>query len=162
MGIGSILLGIALLLLVVLFLAQPFLKEPDKGRRMTRRQNLLAQKEVLLDQIRSLDFDYDTGKVPDEIYQSQRSYFLAEASTVLKELDEAAVRTGWRANIEPPPLSDVDAEIEQAVARFRQSPPSVAPRNGKRTFCTQCGQTTDPGDRFCAHCGHELPTKQPS
>jgi hypothetical protein len=162
MGIGSVLLGIALLTLVGLYLARPFLKGRPNQQRMTRRQNLLAQKEVFLDQIRSLDFDHDTGKIPDEVYQSQRSYLLAEASEVLKELDQATARFGPKRTPEMAKSTDVDDEIEQAIVRFRGSAPAAAPANGKRAFCTQCGQATDPGDRFCAHCGHELPARQPA
>jgi len=26
----------------------------------------------------------------------------------------------------------------------------------QRNFCSQCGSTLKPSDRFCAHCGHRL------
>lgn len=58
---------------------------------------------------------------------------------------------------------DTDIEIEAAIARMRQqrsqapAAPAAAPvSNGHARFCPQCGTPTDPGDRFCAHCGHNL------
>lgn len=58
---------------------------------------------------------------------------------------------------------DTDIEIEAAIARMRQqrsqapAAPAAAPvSNGHARFCSQCGTPTDPGDRFCAHCGHNL------
>jgi len=164
MSIGSAFLGIALLVLFVLFLARPFLKKPVAQRGMTRRQNLLVQKEVILDQIRSLDFDHDTGKIPDRVYQSQRAYLLSAASGVLRELDEADGSSGKEVVVPVPSASDVDTEIEEAIARFRHSRAlaHAAPTNGKQAFCTHCGRPTDPGDRFCAHCGYEVRTTKPA
>ena len=52
MTIGSILLGLALVLLVGLFLARPFLKrEIISDHPATKREQLLNEKEALLTQI---------------------------------------------------------------------------------------------------------------
>ncbi|MBK7177537.1 MAG: hypothetical protein IPH82_10165 [Chloroflexi bacterium] len=67
MTTGSILLGLALILLVGLFIAQPLLlPEEKKARSRSPRQKLLAQKAALLEEVRALDFDYDTGKIPQK------------------------------------------------------------------------------------------------
>jgi hypothetical protein len=157
MTTGSILLGFALLILVVLFLAQPFLRAPEResGRsRSDARQALLAQKEAILAQIRSLDFDHETGKMPDEVYQPQRAQLVAAAAAVLQQAEsgewEVESRTG------------VEAEIEAAVSRLRQGRSTAGQGNGKGGFCPQCGQPTDVGDRFCAACGHRLSGRQPA
>lgn len=34
--------------------------------------------------------------------------------------------------------------------------PAAAEPQAIRQFCSQCGQKTEPGDRFCAYCGHPL------
>jgi hypothetical protein len=156
MTIGFVLLGLALLFLVVLYLARPFLAPTKKKRKLSKRQSLLAQKEIYLDQIQSLDFDHDTGKLPDEVYRQQRQQVLADASAVYKQLDELGSLPTMGINDKQ--TVDVDAEIEAAIARFRQPSPARQ-SNGKASFCTQCGQPSDAGDRFCAHCGHKLHAK---
>lgn len=154
MTAGSILLGSALFLLVALYLARPFLARPDTESRLTKRQNLLVRKEVYLDQIKTLDFDYETGKLPQEIYQRQRADLLVEASSILKQLDEVQGRVS--AGLTGDAVEARDIEIERAIARLRQLSAGAAPSNGKKRFCTKCGQPADADDRFCAHCGNKL------
>ncbi len=183
MSTGSILLGFALFLGVAFFLAYPFLLGNTRQRLAaahSARQQLLAEKEMLLTRLRVLDFDHETGKIPDDIYESQRLSLKTETAAVLQQLDqmpadtyaiglddeiEAAVsRLRQRAGKMPAPAAA--DEIEAAVARRRQqvaAPVAHAPvthSNGDSAlavrFCPQCGQATDPGDKFCAHCGAAL------
>lgn len=140
MTIGSILLAIALLIVLLLFLLRPFLAPSTTSEPMTPQQKLLVQKEKLLDQIRALDFDQNTGKIPAEVYQAQRSHLIHEAALVLQQLDSQTA--------DP---TDIEAAIETAVAHLRQ-----ASSNGKGEFCPQCGRPIDPDDKFCAACGHQL------
>lgn len=154
MTIGSILLGLALVLLVGLFLARPFLKrEIISDHPTTRREQLLNEKEALLTQIQQLDFDAETGKLPPEVHQAQREAMKVQAAGILQALDELQTHP-----------SAVDAEIEAAVARIRQGETAVtktavaAARNGKGAFCSQCGSPTDAGDNFCTNCGAKLPS----
>ncbi len=155
MTIGSTLIGVALVLLVGLYLARPFLKrEIISDHPATRREQLLNEKEAILTQIQQLDFDVDTGKIPSEVHQSQREEMVAEAAQILKALDE----------LESHP-SAIDAEIEAAVARIRQGDTAVAEpvsaaRNGKGGYCSQCGSPTDAGDKFCTNCGHKLQSQK--
>jgi len=161
MSIGSILLGFGLLVLVALFLARPFLVPQLKQRNMTRRQALLAQKEAVLDQIRSVDFDHDTEKLPEEVYQAQRAQLTSEAAVLLKRLDEMGA-TQPASSGEKPAWSAVDGEIEAAIARMRQTISAGIQPAGIAGFCTHCGTPFDPGDKFCARCGHKLPQAQPT
>lgn len=140
MTIGSILLAIALLIVLLLFLLRPFLIPSPTLEPITSQQKLLAHKENLLDQIRALDFDHNTGKIPDEIYQAQRSYLIQEAALVLQQLDSQTA--------DP---SNIEAAIETAVAQLRQTS-----NNGQGNFCAHCGEAIDPRDKFCAACGHQL------
>lgn len=172
MAIGSILLGVALLVLVGLFVARPFLRAQDGEAVLTEQQLLLAEKEHLLDQIQALDFDHDTGKLPTELYELQRARLMEQATAVLQTIDAA----GGQPQLAPAPdedAVDADIEIEAAIARMRRqrsqksAPPASAPAsaaaappaNGHARFCPQCGTPTDPDDRFCAHCGHNLTLK---
>lgn len=144
MTTGSLLLGLAVFLLVLLFVARPFLAAHAPtavSPPPTPRQQLLAQKASLLDTIHALDFDHDTGKVPTAVYQPQRQRLITTAASLLQQLDELN---------HSPSYQQRDAEIEAAIANLRQSRPTPA------RFCPQCGQPVDSGDKFCAACGRQI------
>lgn len=156
MTIGSILLGVALLVLVGLYLARPFLK-PNKfsNHPTTQREQLLIEKEAILTQIQQLDFDVDTKKLPPEVHQAQREEMVQQAALILKQMDD----------LDDHP-STIDAEIEAAVARIRQSETAVSvasarpvASNGKGNYCPECGAPTGVTDNFCTNCGHKLVAK---
>jgi NADH pyrophosphatase NudC (nudix superfamily) len=170
MAIGSILLGVALLVLVGLFVARPFLRVEDSEAVLSERQLLLDEKEYLLDQIQALDFDHDTGKLPTELHELQRARLVEQATAVLQAMDAA----GGEPHRTPAPdddtAVDADIEMEAAIARLRRqrgqkvaspstSTPVVTEANGHARFCPQCGTQTDAGDKFCASCGHNLTQK---
>lgn len=157
MTVGSILLGLSLLLLAALFVARPVLMPAPRPNQPGKRQLLEAHKETLLEQIRSLDFDLETGKIAAESYQEQRDGLMNQAATTLQELDALV-------NEVP---ADLDVQMEAAVARLRRSrpeqpPSSVAPLTkpnvpaGAERFCSQCGKSRDSQDKFCAYCGHKF------
>lgn len=149
MSVASILFGLTILVVVALYVLRPLLAPPPRpARRPPRSQaQLLAQKEAILGQIRELDFDHQTGKLPDDIYEEQRAHLLPLAAGVLQELDNVANGSG------------PSADIEAAVARLRQArraPAAPAVPGRPARFCPQCGQPVDSGDNFCVACGHDL------
>ena len=172
MTIGSILLGVALLVVVGLFLARPFLVPAAtvvEERPLSRREALALQKEAVLAKIRELDFDRETGNVPPAEYQMLREQYLAEAAQILKALDAFAPETGQRGGEDdmeaaiarlrqraasPAPAGDGE-DIEAAVARLRgqqvqaavNGGPTVATAPARRArFCSQCGEARDEGE----------------
>ena len=153
MTIGSILLGLALLILVGVYLARPFLQKEDEAERpLTQRERLLNEKEAILAEIQQTDFDFETGKIPADVHERERALLMTQAADVLRRIDEY--------DAQPNP---VDAEIEAAVARIRQQgapltavTSTAVPANGQGKFCPQCGSPVDPGDKFCTSCGHKL------
>ena len=176
MTIGSILLGLALLVLVGLFISRPLFMT-NSGRRqrpVTKRQALVAQKEAIVVEISNLDFDYDTGKIPEEDYRPRREHLIAEAATLLKEIDlldqqfddQLAEQLSARATPVSGSAADINLDIEAAIASRRAGTKEPAPvklasepvgtRNGKTNYCTQCGHPVEKGDKFCAGCGQNL------
>lgn len=175
MTTGSILIGVALIILVGLFIAQPLLMPEERKQRRSRsqRQMLLVQKEALLEEVRALDFDFDTGKIPPEVYEPQRAELVAAAAAVLQELDNLGAPTAVSTPAPAPTAADSPApdaieaavarrrqapadEIEQAISRRRSQPATAVPTNGKTNFCPQCGRPVDASDKFCVACGHQL------
>lgn len=103
MTTGSLLIGIALLLIVGLFVARPFLVPSPPPEVVTEREMFEAEKEALLARIRALDFDVETGKQATEEWEGEREFLMQKATEVLKQLDEA---------------EDTDAAIEAAIAKI--------------------------------------------
>jgi hypothetical protein len=175
--IGSLLLALALLVIVGLYVLRPLLWAPVATPAAARpaaskRETLEADKEAILEQIRVLDFDHETGTISQVDYERVRQELVAAAAAVLRELD--AFEPAPVAAAGPDDFDDIEAavaqrrrqraaaDIEAAVARRRaQSQPVAVAGNGggpagTRTYCPQCGQAAEKGDRFCAYCGHQL------
>ncbi len=180
--IGSLLLALALLVVVALVVARPFLFAPPSPAQVTRSrgEELEAEKEQLLAQIRGLDFDHETGKIPDAEYQQTRERLLVEAAALLQQID--SLEPASKTRPEKAAVDEIEAaiglrrrqraaaDIEAAIAQRRAQGQGVASRQraavvagnghggeaGGRAFCPQCGQPHDEGDRFCAYCGQNL------
>ncbi|MEM8861854.1 MAG: hypothetical protein AAGD96_26325 [Chloroflexota bacterium] len=103
MTLGSILIGIALLLIVGLFVARPFLLPMPAPKTISKRDQLEAEKEALLAKIRALDFDAETDKQADEEWQGEREFLMQKATEVLRQLEE---------------VGDTDEAIEAAIAKI--------------------------------------------
>lgn len=165
MTIGSILFGIALLVVLALFLARPFLLAPVRHTsRRSGKEELLAEKEALLAEIRAIDFDYDTGKLPPDVYDPQRQRLVQRAAAVMQALDAYQTQPDEQA---AGLTDDIDARIESAIARLRAKEKEAAPapvkvreEHHKGGYCPQCGQPTDVDDKFCTACGHRLGERQ--
>ena len=154
MDIGAILVGTALLVAVVVYVARPlFEKAPREERGLATNGNSHAQlttrRDAIYALIRELDRDYQTGAINSEDYQALRNKYVSSAVPVLKQLDALSSQDGRGA---------VEAEIEAQVLALRQVPtrPQAADQPSATRFCTQCGQPADLKDRFCANCGASL------
>lgn len=151
---GSLLLGIALLLIVGLVIIRPLLAPPageatfaHAADPMTMKQALEAQKDALLEQIRDLDFDHETGKVPEDRYRQRRAQLTAEAAAIFRQLDALAPGAngaGQTAQEGDEEVADDDEvvvddevvasdDIEAAVARLRKGPPVTGTPSGAET-----------------------------
>jgi hypothetical protein len=168
MDIGSILLGLALLVVVALYVARPLM---DPARLREREPGpadaLLAEREQVLTALRDLDFDHAMGKITDEDHAPQRAALVAQGVSLLKQLDALGVSTA-----RPAAARTADA-VEAAVAqrRARTTAPAgmvdqdiearVAERRalgaGGGVTCAECGTQAGAGDRFCPKCGARLP-----
>ncbi|MCS7056893.1 MAG: zinc ribbon domain-containing protein [Thermoflexales bacterium] len=146
MPLGTILLGIALLIIVVVVIALPLLdRKTPAVQPPSRREALEQERRTIISAIRELDFDYRTGKIDEEDYKRLRESRVARGAQILRELaelDEAE--------------RDVDAEIEAQVARFRTVQATDGRARAKSVICSSCGHAAGAGDKFCPQCGHPL------
>ncbi len=161
MTIGSIMLGVALLLVVVLYVARPLLTaEPAPISSADNLRQLEQQKEALLIEIKGLDFDHETGKIPPDVYEQQRAQLLSEAAAVLMAMDELGVDSDEARR------KQIEASIAQR--RHQYAPASTGSAidssagTGQGGFCPNCGRHLDQGDKFCAKCGQAIRAVQPT
>lgn len=186
MTTGSILFGIAILVGVLLFVARPYLVDtrPQTLTTPSRRQQLLLQKDVLLEQLRQMDFDHETGKIDPEVYERSRPRLLEQAALILKQLDDmvdvhtdAAIEATvnrLRSKTAPPAphhptthhtnghaAAPADNDIEAAISRRRHvtHTPTPAVQQTEPLVAAPEAVTAEPitgKDRFCAQCGRPL------
>ncbi|MFC1466629.1 MAG: zinc-ribbon domain-containing protein [Candidatus Brachytrichaceae bacterium NZ_4S206] len=149
MPLGTILLGLALLIVVVVVVALPLLDRKTPAiQPPSRREALEQERRAVISAIRELDFDYRTGKIGDADYKRLREAQVARGAQILRELAEL--------NDEE---SDVDAEIEAQIARLR----TVWSADGRSRaglpsaiICPSCGHAAGAKDKFCPQCGQRL------
>lgn len=154
------LLAVATIIVVVAYIAQPFLaaRQGDRSTvssggaaQLRARADLLTERNRIYSEIKALDFEHETGKLSDMDYASQRHGLVAQGVDVLQQIDALAG-------------GDDDA-IERMVLRLREGEPLTAdelpsmklPEDAAAAvFCAQCGTRAEAGDRFCAKCGAKL------
>jgi hypothetical protein len=177
MDIGSIFLILAILIPVVIFIYRPFMDRKISAASDGDKDisNLLAERDQVVALLQELDDDYHLGKIPSEIYPTERQVLLQNGADILRQIDayqtaiatetpedrlEAAiiarratsdgVQNGTRKNGNAvPPVPDDD--LEQRIASRRRS------MQGKAAgFCPKCGRPVQAADRFCPKCGATL------
>ena len=147
MDIGSILIGLAVVAVVVVYILQPILLR--EGQAVTaedrRLSQLKADRDRTINMVKELDMDHAMKKIPESDYLEQRAELMTHGAAILREIDEL----GGLEETETP--QDLDKEIEAAVSRLRDT-------QGDQTskFCPACGEAVQAEDQFCTHCGAVL------
>ncbi len=129
-------------------------RPPD--RELPERQ-AVAAKRLLQDvgqRVKGLLDDHGTAKLEkwSEIHREIDAHLgrLAQLEVRLARAAGEEV-TGILRAPERPTAPDPDDELYAAVGAAVQQGQSPG------TVCSHCGQTVDPGDRFCRRCGHRRP-----
>ncbi len=177
MDLGSLLLALALVVAVAAFVARPLLQRNSARPFAAASDDLVAQREAVLIELRDLDFDHATGKIGDDDYAAQRARLTAKGVEIFRALDarrpaadgddiEKAIAARRRGESRPRPkaarpvVSRADDDIEKAVAARRRKAESSARPNGHSasalTACPNCAASVQPGDKFCPKCGARL------
>jgi hypothetical protein len=165
-NIGAVLVGIALLVLVVAYVARPLFErqaERHSGHAGSngRQAQLIDRRDAIYAVIRELDTDFQTGKITEEDYQAQRQRYVTEGVSLLKQLDALSSEDAVK-EIKISGPATLEDEIEAAVLELRQKPGIGEPAEKTSIsepatrFCTQCGHPAAPEDNFCGECGTPL------
>jgi hypothetical protein len=94
----ALILGAALALVAVAFVARPFLREPaptsdrldDLDPEARARLDLVEERDRVLASLKELEFDHRTGKVTDVDYRAQVGPLRRRAAETLKALESGA------------------------------------------------------------------------
>ena len=166
MDIGALFILIALLILIGMFLAQPFMERRSKivSAEEQELSALLAERDRLINALKELDFDNTLGKIPAEDYPVQRADLLKQGADALRRLDAyqaggaaettaedrlEAVIAARRADATDAPVIDDDYDDLESLIAARRSK-----RKAKSAgFCPNCGRPVLSSDKFCPNCG---------
>lgn len=151
MSPGTLLLGLALLIILALVVALPlFDRKTPSIEPPSQRETLEQERRAVISAIRELDFDYHTGKIGAEDYKRLREARVARGAQILRELAKLA---------DEHDAIDVEAEIEAQVARLRKVAASDS-RAPARAVCPSCAHAVGADDKFCPQCGQRLRPQQ--
>jgi hypothetical protein len=152
MDLGSIFVGLALVILAVAYIIKPILERSGTTITETERRlsTLQAEQERILAAIEELEMDQTMGKVAEEDFQVQRHELLVRGADLLREQDELDPR-GLDGEVEYEDLASLESEFEAAVTKLRGGveDPDIS-------FCGACGAKLMMGDSFCASCGEPV------
>lgn len=149
--IGSLLLILAVIVVVALFIFQPFLRNQAvrssnsdvanaEKEQDHLRSSLMAERDRILTALQELDFDYALGKVPEDEYPIQRTALLKNGADVLRKLENIKlVRTPAKFAQEGP-ADTMESKIEAAVlARRADAVKAGGPQPAKAFSSTNGG-----------------------
>ncbi len=146
-------------------------------------EELQSHRDTTYSMPKELEFDYQSGILNEDDYETLRNRYKRKAATILRDMDGLKGGTGADDEIEERVMamrhnkgslsrdSNTLDEIEEKVLALRQRRGSllqdsstvdeieekVLPlRQMKRQFCPQCGARHEADDRFCARCGTTL------
>lgn len=150
----------ALTIFAIVKVVAPFLEDRDEQLRfeildeeLRQIEELVARKSVMLQSLRDIEFDYETGKLSEADYERLRKKHERQAVQVMRRLDEL------RGDV------DLDDEIDSALEqRLRQRAGAAnaetetdTPDESETTLeCPECGKQLEAEARFCSRCGHQL------
>ncbi len=183
MDIGSIFLILAILIPVAIFIGRPLMERSVTPNRQAEHafSSLLAMRDQVVASLQELDDDYHLGKIPADIYPSQRISLLQDGAEILRQIDAVqsagtAVPTVLAGTAESRLEAALQARrlaFEAANTPLRKNGNAVPPvpdddleqriasrrrlMQGKAGgFCPKCGKPVQAIDRFCPRCGATL------
>jgi ribosomal protein L32 len=135
----------------------PFLTTHEQSLRfevldedLRKVEELAARKSALLQTLRDVEFDYETGKITENDYRDLKARYEREAIEVMRELDNLHGGRGWE--------EAIDAELDQRVAKIRAEREKAPAESTSPELidCPECGHEMQANARFCSQCGTTL------
>lgn len=145
----TLLLAVLLAALAVGFVILPLVRP---GRRVLVDEegplaDLILRKESVLQSIKELEFDFQTGKLSKEDYQRLDQRLRQQAIALLRQIEQAM-----------PAAAGLEEQLEAAIRRRRQvtDRPIVVAEDTEMMACPRCNSAVRATDNFCPKCGFAL------
>lgn len=128
MSIGGMIAAVALLVVTVAWILYPLLRVRANAQlsRQKERDALLTDYERVLLVLRDLDEDYNTGKLPQDVYDVERAQWTERGVMVLQRIEALNTRQQPAHVTDKTPETQSNADqvfddaIEQAVANYKR------------------------------------------
>lgn len=118
------------------------------------RDALLAEKRALLQTVRDLGFEHETGKLSDEDFERLNATYRARAKDVLRKLD--AELSEYRAEAKALIAAELGGGSSEAQAQPADADAADDLAELDAAACADCGTTNDADAVFCKKCGARL------
>jgi hypothetical protein len=133
-----------------------FLVSPLRSGRSASASSSIAlstrdRRELVYEDIRDLDHDFETGKV------SQADHIAMRAELRQRAIELMRLETGDTAQRESAAGGAVPSAAQESAALAAPAASPAPPASGAARFCTACGGPALPSWAFCARCGEALP-----
>jgi len=129
-----------LIVAVCAYVAIPLFSKKEKAADH-QELDMFHQQRLIRETIRDLEFDFQTGKLSREDYET----LIAEREQAIQKADSVIGKTVGMKTAEL--LNKLEAEIQEAKEKLN---PSI------ELVCPQCGHEHKKGDKFCSKCGAKL------
>ncbi len=126
MSIAGLIVGLGIVALTLAYIIAPLLRREtvtptDMLLAQKQRERLLMVYDRVLTNLRDLDEDHSTGKMPDEDYTVEREIWVQRGVEVLKALDELSEAHPLTASAEVEDIDDaIDRRVEAAIREYRK------------------------------------------
>ena len=126
MSLGGIVFFLVVLSLTAVVVAAPLLRRNERSniddiRLHKQQERLLVYYERVLTNLRDLDEDHATGKMPDQDYGNERELWVQRGVQVLRALDDLGDHSIIPEAVHDEAAIDeaIDQAIESAIADYR-------------------------------------------
>ena len=141
-----LLIGIIIAVALVAFTAEPLLAtESSAGATLpidvTPLADLKRRRLVLYENLKDLEFEFQSGKIASPDYQSLRENYLGEAAALMVVSQDAEQ------------LKHTDTLIKRRGCRPARGTHSPPPRDYR---CPHCGFENPVPVKFCGECGEKI------
>ena len=142
----TILLALLLAGLVVAYVSWPLVR-PGKVAvdRDGPLADLILRKDTVLESIKELEFDRQTGKLSEEDFQRLDGRLRQQAIVLLRQIEQ-----------QMPEAAGMEAELEEAIRQRRTTTERASTPEETAPTCPHCQALVRPNDRFCPQCGFAL------
>jgi rubrerythrin len=142
---SSVFFMLAIVIVVLLFITQPFYRTGSPSSNEKQYFDALDETpeeyQTVIRNIRELTADFEQGKLSESDYSAQRQLLEAQGIQLLEQ--QKMVK-----KISLPKKQNVDREIEEMIHKRRK-----VREEQTAGFCPKCGKPVQKSDQFCPSCG---------